>query len=238
MKYKAILFDMDGTLLPMNMEEFTHGYFRFLAKKLLPYGIEKEKLVPAIWDGTAAMVKNDGSATNDRVFWKRFEEITGIPEAVVGDACLDFYSNEFKGAKVFTAENPLAVEAVKAAREKAPIVALATNPIFPMAGQVTRMSWVGLTPDDFDLVTCYESDSFCKPNPKYFISVCERLGVSPAECLMIGNDEGEDMYAASVAGMDCYLVTDTMIENSKHPWEGPMGTFAEMVEMLKALPEV
>lgn len=226
---------MDGTLLPMDTNEFTRGYFTFLAKKLAPFNIEKEKLVPAIWDGTAAMVKNDGSMKNDRVFWKRFEEVTGISEDLVGDACLDFYGNEFHQAKMFTQENPLAREAVRLAHEKAPIVALSTNPLFPMVGQITRMSWMGLTPEDFDLVTSYETDSYCKPNPKYFLSVCERLGVQPEECLMIGNDEGEDMYAASSVGMDAYLVTDTMIANEKHPWEGPKGTFEDLIAMLKTL---
>lgn len=235
MNYKAILFDMDGTLVPMNTEEFTRGYFSFLAKKLLPFGIEKEKLVPAIWTGTAAMVRNDGTMTNDRVFWQCFEETTGISEAVVGAACLDFYGNEFQQAKVFTQENPLAREAVKLAHEKAPLVVLATNPLFPMAGQVTRMSWVGLKRSDFDLVTSYESDSYCKPNPQYFLSVCERIGVKPEECLMIGNDEAEDMYAASLTGMTCYLVTDSLITSEKHPWQGARGTFADMVEMLRSL---
>lgn len=235
MKYKAILFDLDGTLLPMDTEKFTHGYFSFLAKKLIPYGIEKEKLVPAIWEGTGAMVKNDGSQKNDRVFWKRFEQITGISEDIVGDECLAFYSNDFHQAKAFTLENPLARDAVKVAHEKAPHVALATNPLFPMAGQKTRLSWIGLADSDFDLVTSYESDSYCKPNPQYFVSVCERLGVAPGECLMIGNDEGEDMYAASLTGMDCYLVIDTMITNEKHPWNGPKGSFIEMIEMLRVM---
>lgn len=234
-KYKAILFDMDGTLLPMDMKTFTEGYFKFLCKKLSPFGIAPEKLVTAIWEGVAAMVKNDGTVNNEEVFWKRFEEVTGIKaDKEITDTCLDFYGNEFHQAKQFTEENPLAVEAVKAAREAAPIVALATNPLFPMVGQKTRMSWIGLKAEDFDLVTSYESDCFCKPNPSYFISVCERLGVKPEECLIIGNDEGEDMYAATLAGIkDCYLVTDTMIPNPKHPWDGAKGTFAEMVDMLK-----
>lgn len=35
---KAILFDLDGTVLPMNEEEFTKGYFGLLCKKLVSYG--------------------------------------------------------------------------------------------------------------------------------------------------------------------------------------------------------
>lgn len=234
-KYKAILFDMDGTLVPMDMHEFTSGYFKLLAKKLMPYGIDPEALVPAIWDGTGAMVKNDGSTTNDRVFWKKFEEKTGISEDIVGPACYEFYGAEFKEAKCFVQENPLAKKAVEIAHKKAPIVALATNPLFPMPGQRTRMEWVGLTEEDFDLVTCYETDCYCKPNPAYYISVCERLGVEPSECLMIGNDEQEDMYACMVAGMDGYLVTDTMIESKEHPWNGPKGSFEDLLTFLSNL---
>ena len=99
------------------------------------------------------------------------------------------------------------------------------------------MSWVGLAPEDFDLITSYESDSFCKPNPKYFLSICERLGVSPAECLLIGNDEEEDMHTASSVGMDCYLVTDCVIRREQCPWNGRSGTFAEMVEFLRTFSE-
>jgi len=235
-KYKAILFDMDGTLVPMDMHEFTKGYFVFLGKKLSEFNIPHEKLVSTIWDGTARMVMNDGSKRNEEVFWERFAElIPDKPTDKIAELCNDFYSNEFIEAKIFTQDNPLAKEAVKVAHEKAPIVALATNPLFPMAGQLTRMKWVDLKPEEFDLITSYEEDRFCKPNPQYFLSVCQRLNVEPSECLMIGNDEEEDMYACTKVGMDGYLVTDTMIPSEKHPWDGPRGTFAQMVEMLNNL---
>ncbi|MCR4756004.1 MAG: HAD family hydrolase [Lachnospiraceae bacterium] len=235
-KYKAILYDMDGTLVPMDMKEFTDGYFRLLAKRLAPYNIPTDTLIDSIWKGTAAMVRNDGSRKNIEAFWETFYKLTGVTDESIEAECDSFYGEEFKGAKAFTQDNPLATKAVNISRDKADIVALATNPLFPLPGQITRMEWVGLKPDDFDLVTSYESDVYCKPNPKYFESVCERLGVKPSECLMIGNDEEEDMFAAcTVCGMDGFLVTDTMIESKEHHWDGPRGTFAEMVEMLNSL---
>lgn len=235
-KYKAILYDMDGTLVPMDMKEFTDGYFKLLAKKLSPYGIPADKLIASVWKGTAAMVKNDGSCKNLEAFWRVFYHETGISDTGIESVCDEFYANEFMQAKVFTRDNPLAKEAIRISHEKSPIVALATNPLFPMPGQITRMSWVGLLPGDFDLVTSYESDSFCKPNPKYYDSVCDRLSVKPSDCLMIGNDEEEDMYAAcTVCGMDGYLVTDTMIPSKDHPWTGPKGTFAELIKILNEL---
>lgn len=139
-RYKAILFDMDGTLLPMEMESFTNGYFKLLFAKLAKYIIDSKTFAGSMWAGVEAMVQNDGSETNDKAFWRKFEELTGISEAVIGKECLEFYSKEFHQAKCLTKENPLAAEAVALAHKKAPIVALATNPLFPMVGQQSRMS--------------------------------------------------------------------------------------------------
>ena len=80
MKYsnlKAVLFDLDGTLLPMDNAEFTKGYFKLLAARLAPLGYEPKQLVDAVWAGTAAMVKNDGSRSNEAAFWARFTESYG-----------------------------------------------------------------------------------------------------------------------------------------------------------------
>lgn len=232
----AILFDLDGTLLPMNMEEFTSGYFNDLSNSVSSFNIPKEKLIKTIWAGTHAMAKNDGSCKNMEAFWNKFYEL--IPEAKgtgIDKACDRFYSHEFLNSKRFTQDNPLAVEAVKLARTKAKKVILATNPLFPMVGQITRLSWIGLKVEDFDLVTSYESDSYCKPNPMYFASVCEREGLNPANCLMIGNDEYEDMYACTKVGIKGYLVTDTAIKSEEHPWNGEKGSFAEFIEKLKKM---
>ena len=133
-------------------------------------------------------------------------------------------------------ERQKAKEAVSAAREKCEKVVLATNPIFPMVGQESRLSWVDLSKNDFDYITSYESESFGKPNPRYFSEVCKKMGFLPEECLMIGNDVKEDMLAAKAAGMDSYLVTDYQILDSETIWEGKQGTFAEMIEMLRSLP--
>ena len=235
-KYKAIMFDLDGTLLPMDMKVFSNGYFVDLNEKCKDFNFDLKEFISAVWSGTHAMMKNDGSVTNRDAFWKRFEEIMHVSPELVDPVCLDFYQNEFKNAVRFTSPTPKAKIAVETAREKADLVILATNPLFPMVGQITRLSWLDLKVSDFDLVTSYEEERFCKPNPQYFVSVMERMNLKPSECLMIGNDEYEDMFCASSLGIDCYLITDTMIENPEHHWDGPRGTYDEMLEMLKSLP--
>ena len=235
---KAVLFDLDGTLLPMDQDEFTKGYFKELAKALCPVGIEPDALISAVWRGTGDMVRNDGGMTNEERFWLSFRESTGADEAkerAFHQASDGFYGEGFHQARRYTRENPLAAEAVRLAGQKGRKVALATNPLFPMVGQRTRMSWIGLDVADFALVTSYESDRYCKPNPRYYADVCARLGVAPGECLMIGNDEREDMWAATQAGMVGYLVEDCVIPWAEHPWEGERGSFRQMLEMLKTL---
>ena len=234
---KAILFDLDGTLLPMDMQEFTAGYFGDLADFLGDRVTDRRQFVKAIWAGTKAMMANDGSARNEEVFWRTFSAQSGIEESLIRGDCDAFYGGEFRRAVRFTQPNPQAAEAVAEARKKAERVVLATNPLFPMAGQRTRLAWLGLAPEDFDLVTSYETDRFCKPNPAYFTSVCGRIGADPAGCLMIGNDDEEDGYAGRAAGLDVWLVTDCRIPSERRPWNGPSGSFDELLAMLRALPD-
>ena len=118
MKKKTILFDLDGTLLPMDQDAFTRGYFKLLAQKLAPHGYDPAALVDNIWAGTAAMVGNDGKRTNEAAFWDRFAALYG--EQVREDIPLfdAFYRQEFQQAKVFCGFTPkarAAVEACKAA---------------------------------------------------------------------------------------------------------------------------
>ena len=144
----------------------------------------------------------------------------------------NFYSNEFHKVKAYMGENLLAKKAVELAHRLAPKVILATNPIFPMVAQLARLSWVGLGEEDFDYITAYEDQYFCKPNPRYFEEICKKMEVDPTKCLMIGNDELEDMHTTSVVGMDGYMVTDSEMLREGFPWNGKKGTFEELIEWI------
>lgn len=235
MRYQAILFDLDGTLLPMDVETFTRHYFGALVKELSPLGFTAESLFKPFWVATKAMMSNTTGKLNADVFWETFTALTGMERAKLEPICDAFYLDGFHACRAASQANPLAAEAVRLAREKADRVVLATNPLFPMDGQRTRLSWIGLTPEDFDLVTCYTSARHCKPNPAYFTDICDQLGLDPAQCLMIGNDDREDMHCAAAVGMPGYLVTDCRLIDREHPWTGPQGSFADMIEMLRKL---
>lgn len=56
--YKNILFDVDGTLLPMDVHEFVKYYFGSLCEKMIPVlKIEPKALTDSIMAGLGAMSK-------------------------------------------------------------------------------------------------------------------------------------------------------------------------------------
>ena len=233
MHLTTVLFDLDGTLLPMDQEAFTTGYFKLLAKKLAPHGYEPKSLVDAIWAGTAAMVKNDGSCTNEQAFWKKFSAIYGAEKALADQPLFeDFYANEFSAARETCGFNAAAAETVRRLKVRGLCVALATNPIFPRIATEQRIRWAGLAPEDFVLYTTYENSTFCKPNPDYYREVARTLGVQPEECLMVGNDATEDLTARE-AGMDVFLLTDCLINKiGEDISRYPHGSFPELLRYI------
>ena len=230
----AIMFDLDGTLLPMDYDTFSKGYLSLLSETVAKYGYTKESLLGAMWKGVGAMVRNDGSYSNKDVFWKVFAGILG--EHVYKDIPKfdEFYSNEFHNAKVYTAPTTLARELVDLAKTNAHKVVLATHPLFPRVAVNARLEWCGLSESDFDHVTDYDNSSFCKPNPKYFTQICEKLGIESSRCLMIGNNMQEDIAASAAAGMSTYLITDCLITDGADI-ETPEGSFLECISYLKSL---
>ena len=235
MSIKVVLFDLDGTLLPMDMEKFTKTYFGLLAKKLASRGYEPEMLIKAIWTGTAAMVKNDGSKVNEKAFWDKFCEIYGenaINDIPYFDA---YYREDFDKVQSSCGFAPLAAKVVGRLKEKGLRVALATNPLFPSIATEKRIAWAGLAPSDFELFTTYENSRFCKPNLDYYKDILSKLNVSAEECLMVGNDVGEDMIAATL-GMKVFLLTDCLInKNGEDISKYDHGDFTALLSYVEAL---
>ena len=237
----TILFDLDGTLVRFNQDEFISTYFKELSKVFIKLGLDAEKACKAVWAGTKAMVLNDGSALNIRKFWGAFSEFMGIEGEQLKEveaACDSFYSNEFNVVKSIIRPSDISARIVRAMAKKGYIVVLATNPLFPPCAVDSRLGWIGLDRDDFKLITHYENSSFCKPNPEYYREILSKIGKTPGQCIMVGNNPAEDM-CVSALGMDVFLVTDFMeneadvdISAFRH------GTLEEMETFLMAMPGI
>ena len=237
MSIKAVLFDLDGTLLPMDQDIFVKAYFGGLVTALAPHGYEPKALVDAIWQGTAAMIKNDGAKTNEERFWEKFTKIFG-EKARDDEPYFDAFYNSpdgFDKVREVLGYSPKAKTVIELVKSLGLRCALATNPIFPAIATRKRISWAGLTPEDFELYTTYENSRFCKPNLAYYEDIIKKLGVRAEECLMVGNDVGEDMITEKL-GMKTFLLTDCLINKTdKNISEFQGGSFDELSSFIKSL---
>ncbi len=229
----TVFFDLDGTLLPMDQEEFVNTYMGLLAKKMAPQGYDPKHLVAAMWAGTQAMVENDGKQTNEAVFWADFCHIFG-PDARKDEPLFaEFYAADFGQVRTVCGFAPEAAEVIGLLKEKGVRRVLATNPLFPEIATRQRIRWAGLEPEDFVLVTTYENSRFCKPNPEYYRELLDKLGLEPEHCLMVGNDVEEDMLPAKGLGIQTFLLTPCLISRSgAAPEDVPRGGFGELKEFL------
>ena len=207
---KAVLFDLDGTLLPMDEEYFKKIYFGAVYKKIAYLGYTLDELLKVIWYGTKAMIQNDGSQTNEELFWKKFVEVHPDRLEENKENFVDFYSNIFPTLGHTCGYQPLAKDFIKALKDKGYEVIIASNPIFPLVATKARIRWAGCNPDDFKYITAYENSRFSKPNLKYYEEVLEKTGYKPEEVIMVGNDVREDMIVNKL-GIDSYLITDCLL---------------------------
>jgi len=127
---KTILIDLDGTLLHMDQDKFIKTYFGEVAKKFSK-DFDSELILQGLIAGTKAMYKNDGTLTNEDIFWKVFKEITNYSKEDTIDLFEDFYLNEFENARVATSYTPYAKKLIDVLKDKGYEIIVATNPLFP-----------------------------------------------------------------------------------------------------------
>ena len=236
MKKTTVLFDLDGTLIGMNQDEFIRLYFHAILGKLTELGYDKALMYEALEKAIRATKRNDGSVTNEMRFWQTFDEAAGGASKDLCDALVSFYSNEFiRVLEGSCYPYPRALEIVNTARAKGLCVILATNPLFPAIATHARIRLGGMSPDDFDYITAYENSSYCKPSPGYFRELLDKLGISPEECVMIGNDTKDD-FAAHALGIPVFILTDGLInQGGVDLAEYPHGGFDDLISYIRSI---
>ena len=66
-KYKYVLFDLDGTLLGMDTNDFVKKYIESMTQYLNNLGFNAKKIIETMMSGTYLMINNDGSKTNEEI---------------------------------------------------------------------------------------------------------------------------------------------------------------------------
>lgn len=234
MAEKAILFDLDGTLLTLDTEAFLQRYMKRLGE-YTAHIVNPELLVTSVWQATKQMMKDDGAnRTNEEIFREHFLSACGLEREAIWPLFDAFYAEEFPLLKEDIEPHPYALKVVEEAKKQGYRLVVATNPVFPGVAIYERMKWAGLLENDFEHVTIFETSCYCKPNPKYFIEICERIDIKPEDAIMIGNDMQQDMVASEV-GLKTFLVEDYKIDRGvpQHRVDGH-GTLKELYGQLVA----
>lgn len=234
----TILFDLDGTLLSLDQDDFIQTYFYLIGKRFERLGYDKKTFVKAVWAGTEAMIKNTGEVTNEVKFWEVFSAIIKDNHLQIQNEFVEFYEMDYDYVKTTTKMNELAKKCVELLKEKGYKLILTTNPVFPKIATIKRIQWSGLDPNDFELITTYENSSFCKPNLKYYQSVLKTINKTPEECMMIGNDVKEDMCVVDL-NIKTYLLTENLINpDSLDLTNLPQGNFEDLYSYINNLPKL
>lgn len=236
-RINTILFDLDGTLLPMDTDLFMKIYFDEMAK-VFENLIEKDQLIKSVWTATGAMVKNTEKRTNEDVFMEVFKGlITG--DLTEYQAIFDrFYDTEFQKVRAAVETNEYVIKSVALLLEKGYQLVVATNPLFPRKAILHRIHWAGLNPEVFSYITSYEQNHYCKPQVHYYNEILEAIEKHPEECMMIGNDVQEDMVAGQV-GMKTFLVETHMLNRSEDPIPCDYkGDYKDLYEFVQQLPNI
>lgn len=234
----TLLFDLDGTLLPFDLEVFMHGYFRKLVPQIA-HLVDKNAIAGQILQATKEMVENESSdVTNMDAFKRAFFRLVDVKEEQIWPIFDQFYRDQFSDLKELTEPSPISREICRTALKKGYQLVLATNPIFPDDAVRHRMDWAGIGDVPFALVTTMEHMHFCKPNPKYYLEILDRVDRTPQDCIMIGNDVQEDGVAGKV-GMETFLVTDFVIDRGVGHLEfNHKGSLGDVLKFVEGLPNL
>jgi FMN phosphatase YigB (HAD superfamily) len=233
----TILFDLDGTLLPMDMKAFEKLYFGAMSGYLADL-TESQELVKNIWASTTAMVKNTEHRTNEEVFMEDFKTRINGELEVYKDRFDKFYDTEFIKAKAAVFESKLIQESVDLLKRKGYKLVIATNPLFPLKAIHHRIRWAGFEPSEFEYITSYEQSHYCKPQLKFYEEILEDIEKKPEECMMVGNDVQEDIIAGKL-GLKTFLIKDCLLHRTEDEtaadYEGDYESFYEFVKELPSL---
>jgi FMN phosphatase YigB (HAD superfamily) len=233
--FEAILFDLDGTLLDIDMDFFLTKYFKEMGRMAANGGYcDPQQLVGQILKSTDVMIRDiDPKVCNEESFMQHFFNSLQVDEVEMRAFFDEFYLTGFPRLQGYCkpfAGVPEMMAQVFARESK---VVIATNAVFPRRAIQLRMDWAGIGHFPYELVTSYENMHYCKPNRQYYEEIAANIGVEPSACLMIGNDVDEDLIAGKI-GMKTFLVQDRLIDrgNSTYSpdWRGSLQDLFRFLE--------
>lgn len=231
---KAILFDLDGTLLPMNTKKFHDLYFSSLGNYFDDL-MNKEEFVESVWIATLKMLNDETEKQNKVIFENEFKKHVSDLELYM-ERFNNYYETEFEVVKGSTSEEPIVKKIIKMLKDKGYLLILATNPLFPLNAVEKRIEWAGLDHEDFVHITHFENSNSCKPNKLYYENILRKFNLESSDCYMVGNDVSDDMVAKNI-GLKTFLLTPHILNmtNDEPTWDHE-GDYGDLFNWADELP--
>lgn len=202
----TLLFDLDGTLLDINMPDLLDGYFRLLARRFDAEGdfiAFRKHMMGAV----GAMMENrNPSLVLEDIFLAHLSPRLDRDGTDIKETFRRCHLGEFNELRSLTRPAAGADRLVRRALELGYRLALATNPVFFIEAITARLDWTEIPRSSFRFISSAETMHYCKPHREYFAEVLGKTGSSAGEAAMIGNDPRKDMPAAA-AGLFTFHVS-------------------------------
>jgi len=235
-RVRALFFDLDGTLLQVEMQRFIPAYLDGLATHLGP------RVEPAVFRALARggimslLDRGDRDGCNREAFLRHLERHGGIEAAEFDRALRACCAEDLETLRPMVKPLPQIRDLLDAAFASGREVVIATNPVFPREVIEARLRWGRMADYPFALVSDWENSTICKPAGGYFVDLLDHLRLQPEEALMIGNDTGHDL-AAGHAGIATLLVETWLIERGgSMPAPAWQGDHDDLLQFLRNLP--
>lgn len=236
-RYETIFFDLDGTLLPIDMDTFLASYFGSLKQFVSERGYDADAILHAVKAGVKSMTDAD-ERLNEVRFWDTFEQLTGEKRQTFDPLLMEYYATAFDDLGSTIAPNPCAAQVIEVLRAKGYQLFLTTMPLFPRIAVEARLRWAGIAdPNVFDRITTYDNSHSVKPYHAYFQENIALADGEADQILMVGNNTREDLACCDL-GADAFLVTDWLLDPIGFDYSAMKhGSLEDLLEFVKTLPE-
>lgn len=207
---KAVLLDLDNTLLRNPQQAFTAEYLRLLDEFFYSRHFQQQVSRVILNAVRTLIAQKPIKLSNTDFMLTRLAGALDTPITELRTLFDEFYRFVYPTLRRCTEQIPSVAALYEYLVREDYMVAIATNPLYPAEAIRQRLEWAGLPGDltAYEFVSHSDNMHFIKPQPEYYAEVVARVGIEPDEAVMVGDDVVNDMIPAGQLGIRTFQVFD------------------------------
>lgn len=209
MKFKALIFDINGTVSDILTTESKDEIYFYVANFLSYQGIKisGEQLCDEFWEINKRQRRESKEEFPEFSVIGIFDEIinryaTNFTESLPKDKLKwlpEYTAQAFRAATLLQLKlYPYVREVLDELKSEYKLAALSDG---QSIWAVPELASVGLL-DYFEPIIVSSDFGYRKPDNRMYSMVCEKLEIKPADAVMIGNDQYRDVWGGKMFGME------------------------------------